>query len=128
MRFKWISVVLFISLHLATAFGQSDPAAPFVFTPPTFTEADKNQDVRVDRDEHGRIIIDRFSARDLNADGQLTVDELPAETFSIADEDQDQKVSKKEFMRFRFGIFEQFDKDSNDSLDREEYLRWLDSQ
>ena len=41
---------------------------------------------------------------------------------------KDKTVSKKEYMKFRFGVFERFDDDQNEALDHEEYRRWLESQ
>lgn len=114
----------FISLSVA----RSDSPPTAVFEPPDFTGADLNKDEQVSRDEQRRIIIDRFDARDLNGDGQLTPGELPAALFSTADQDQDKKVSSKEFVRFRFGIFERFDDDGNDALNHDEYRHWLESQ
>lgn len=81
----------------------------------------------MDRSEQERIIIYRFDVRDLNDDGTLTQDELPAEAFSNADQNRDSTVSNKEFMRFRFGYFERYDQDNNDVLNGEEYRRWLDA-
>ena len=104
------------------------PPPAVVFTPPPFEEADANRDQQLDRDEQGRIIIDRFDARDLNNDGSLAPGEMPPGSFADADRNQDEKVTKKEFMRFRFGIFERYDQDQNETLDHQEYRRWLDGQ
>ena len=60
---------------------QADSPPLFEFTPPSFTGADKNQDERIDRDEQGNIILDRFEARDLNDDGLLNQQELPPDFF-----------------------------------------------
>ena len=109
--------------------GRSElPPPPAVFTPPEFEEADGNRDQQLDRDEQGRIIIDRFDARDLNNDGSLAPGEMPPGSFADADMDQDKQVTKKEFMQFRFGIFERFDQDQNETLDHQEYRRWRDAQ
>ena len=122
------SVILSFVGFLLSGVTQADSPPLFEFTPPDFTNADKNQDQRVDRDEQGNIIIERFEARDLNNDGSLNQDELPSGLFSTADENEDKKVSKKEFMKFRYGVFERFDDDQNEVLDHEEYRRWLDTQ
>ena len=112
------------------AYADQSDSTPSIkeFTPPQFIEADQNQDQRLDTDEQGRIILDRFNARDLNDDGRLSDDELPPDPFTAADQDQDQVVSRKEFMQFRFGFFERYDEDQNEALDHQEYRRWLDAQ
>ena len=123
-----ILVISFFAALVLPGIGQSDSPPLFEFTPPDFTNADKNQDERVDRDEQGNIIIERFDARDLNNDGLLNQEELPSDFFSRADQNEDKTVSKKEFMKFRFGVFERFDDDQNEVLDHGEYRRWMESQ
>ncbi len=121
-----LPATLSLSVSTATdAWAQSEAvASPTI---PSFVEADGNKDSGVDRDEFGRIIIDRFGSRDLNRDGVITLDEFGQSleaTFSEADRNKDGKLSQEELLELRLREFDRLDRNRNNVLGPIEYRQW----
>ncbi len=110
---------------VSVAWAQSSTVTPPIV--PDFTAVDLNKDSGVDRDEFGRIIIDRFESKDLNRDGALSLDEFgkPLEnTFNEADLNRDGKLSQEELLELRLREFDRVDRNRNNILGPIEYRQW----
>ncbi len=106
--------------------------ATFFFDPlwaqsPAFDRADRNDDSRVDRDEFGRTIIDRFDCRDQNKDGAWTLTECRGPdraTLDAADINNDNRISRDELTDWGNRRFDSLDRNRDGYLGGQEYKEW----
>lgn len=92
-----------------------------------FDRADRNDDARVDRDEFGRIIIDRFDCRDQNNDGAWSLPECRGAdqtTLDAADTDNDDRLSRDELSDWGDRRFDSLDRNRDGYLGIQEYKEW----
>lgn len=86
-----------------------------------FKAIDTSGNGAISRAEWDQASFELFHAADKNGDNYLTPNELAGssitqETFAIADEDRDGRLSVAEFMRLRRALFTAADIDRNDNL------------
>ncbi len=113
----FLSALMFVILSSGPSWAQSS----------TFDRADINDDTRVDRDEFGRIIIDRFDCRDQNKDGAWALSECRGPdrvTLDAADINKDQVLSREELSGWGDRRFDELDRNRDGSLGVREYQEW----
>jgi Ca2+-binding EF-hand superfamily protein len=92
-----------------------------------FTETDKNQDGKIDREEFHQRVMEIFFFGDRDKDGYMTREELVAtvvfpEDFADADRDGDGRYSYAEFVQVRFVTFDEVDDDDDGMLSVDEVV------
>ena len=101
------------------AFAQSSP------TPlqERFTQADRNGDGKIDREEFHRMAVEGFYFRDNGKKGYLVVEELPEtsrEAFRAANRKADGRLTLEEYVNALFIDFEKADTGKDGTLTFEE--------
>ncbi len=93
----------------------------------TFDHADRNDDARVDRDEFGRIILDRFDCRDRNKDGAWSLKECAGpsrDTLNAVDISNDKTISRDELTGWGDRRFDSLDRNRDGFLGVQEFREW----
>ncbi len=112
-----LSILIFATFSCGPLWAQST----------AFDRADGNDDSRVDRDEFGRIILDRFDCRDQNQDGAWSLSECRGPgraTLDAADTNNDNKISRDELTGWGDRRFDSLDRNRDGHLGVQEYREW----
>jgi hypothetical protein len=92
-----------------------------------FATTDLNDDGQIDREEYHRRMMDTMFFADDDADGMLTMGELPdadPAAFQAADRNGDGMLSDEEFTDARFDDFDAADQDGSGTLSPAEVDAW----
>ena len=96
--------------------------------PPLSVEAtDTNKDGNIDKAEFNTRLETLFDDRDINADGQISADEMPninLDAFYKADQDSNRTLSEREYRLLREMDFRRLDVDDDEVLFPHEIFKW----
>jgi Ca2+-binding EF-hand superfamily protein len=96
-----------------------------------FSDADRNGDGRVDRDEYEKRMVEVFYLADANKDGVLEIEEVEVaerQVFERADTDHNGKVTLREFLVVRMADFDAADTNHDGVLSKGEVEAWPGSR
>jgi len=96
--------------------------------PPLSVEAtDTNKDGNIDKAEFNTRLETLFDNRDINADGQISTDEMPnmnLDAFYKADQDSNRTLSEREYRLLREMDFRRLDVNDDEVLFPHEIFKW----
>jgi Ca2+-binding EF-hand superfamily protein len=112
-----------VALGLSLTPPASAQVPPPVPLQERFTQADKNGDGRIDREEFHRMAVESFYFRDKGKKGYLVVEELPEtsrEAFRAANRKADGRLTLEEYVNALFVDFDKADTGKDGGLTFEE--------